>query len=85
MKELVLTYDMIREKVNSLVSSHNEKNDDEYILLKALQFLGEAFDRFIDDCIGVDGPKAPSNKSLAKARAYLPPHCKNAYKARMSR
>ena len=50
------------------------------ILKLALIKLGEAFDDFIGECLDEDGkPKQPDYGALAKARAYLPPFCKNAY------
>jgi hypothetical protein len=42
--------------------------------------MSDAFDDFIGGCIENGKPKAPDIKALAKARAYLPPYCKNAYR-----
>jgi hypothetical protein len=47
----------------------------------ALRKLSEAFDEFVLACMDEKGrPIAPDSRALAKARGYLPPYCKAAYK-----
>lgn len=53
---------------------------DTKILEIAIRVLSTHFDEFITSCMDEHGkPKAPMHKDLAKARGYLPAHCKNAY------
>lgn len=50
------------------------------ILESSLRIMSEAFDRFIGSCMDQSGePKTPDRVALMKARAYLPPYCRNAY------
>jgi len=57
---------------------------DSAILKLAIDKLSLAFDEFISACIDESGDTvAPSAQSLAKARGYLPPDCRNAYKKRV--
>jgi len=51
------------------------------ILKIAIDKLTDQFNTLIGECIDENGnPKAPSNKSLAIARACLPLRCSNSYK-----
>lgn len=58
----------------------NEQDISIRVLELSIRTMSDAFDDFIGGCIENGKPKAPDIKALAKARAYLPPYCKNAYR-----
>ncbi len=74
-----IDYDKLREQINDKILPH-EVGFNEWILLKALEMMGNAFNEFISSTLDGQKPKAPSQGDIAKARAYLPPHCLLAYK-----
>lgn len=51
------------------------------ILEIAIKHLSEQFDKFIAQCIDINGkPVAPTYKDIMRARGYLPPYCKMSLK-----
>lgn len=74
-----IDYDRIREYINEKVLP-KEGNLNEWVLLKALEVMGDAFNEFISSTLDGKIPKALSHGDIAKARSYLPPHCSLAYK-----
>jgi hypothetical protein len=45
-----------------------------------LRIMSEALDSLVGACTDGEGePKTPSKKELLRAKAYLPPYCKNAF------
>jgi hypothetical protein len=72
-------YDELRQYVNDEVLNR-EGGFDEWVLLKALEKLGTAFNEFVSSTWDGKTPKAPSVGDIAKARSYLPPHCSLSYR-----
>ena len=61
-----------------ILRDQTEKDVDITVLKLSVKKLSEQFDTFIGECIDQDNkPKAPTYKSLMRARGYLPSYCKN--------
>ena len=53
------------------------KSIEKEVLLMALKTTSEALDRLVEACL-LDGK--PTAGEIMKARAYLPPYCKHAFR-----
>lgn len=59
-------------------------NDDQVLKL-SIDILTDAFDQFVGECLVDGNPVAPTPQAIAKARAYLPSRCNNAFTKKVSK
>jgi hypothetical protein len=72
---------MFEGSVTAVRKLNRALTESERIDQLVLTTLSLAFDEFVAECVDSDGkPKAPSRRALMRAKASLPPYCKQAFK-----